>query len=45
MSYIEIKDLKKYFKSNLVLDVDSLNIEKGEIVAIIGKTVPERVHC
>lgn len=37
MSYIEIKDLKKYFKSNLILDVDSLNIEKGEIVAIIGK--------
>lgn len=37
MNYIEIKNLKKIFNENLVLDIQNLNIDKGEIVAIVGK--------
>lgn len=36
MSYIEIRNLCKKFGSNVVLDHVSLDIEKGEVVAIIG---------
>ena len=36
MSLIEIKGLKKKFGNNVVLDGVDLNIEKGEVVAIIG---------
>ncbi len=37
MNYIEKKNLKKIFNENLVLDIQNLNIDKGEIVAIVGK--------
>lgn len=33
---IKIRDIKKQFKSNVVLDGISFDIEKGDIVAIIG---------
>ncbi len=36
MSYIEIKNLSKKFGDNVVLDDLDLNIDKGEVVAIIG---------
>lgn len=36
MSYIEIRNLSKSFGSNRVLDGVDLDIEKGEVVAIIG---------
>ena len=36
MSLIEIKGLKKRFGTNVVLDGVDLNINKGEVVAIIG---------
>jgi ABC-type polar amino acid transport system ATPase subunit len=36
MSYIEIRNLSKKFGTNIVLDNVDLNIEKGEVIAIIG---------
>ena len=36
MSYIEIRNLKKRFGDNVILDGVDLDIEKGEVVAIIG---------
>jgi len=36
MSLIEIRNLKKKFGNNVVLDGVDLDIEKGEVVAIIG---------
>ena len=36
MSYIEIRGLSKKFGENVVLDGVDLDIEKGEVVAIIG---------
>ncbi|MBP5184818.1 MAG: amino acid ABC transporter ATP-binding protein [Lachnospiraceae bacterium] len=36
MSYIEIRGLSKRFGSNLVLDNIDLDIEKGQVVALIG---------
>ena len=36
MSYIEIKDLHKSYGTNVILDGVDLNIEKGEVVAVIG---------
>lgn len=36
MSYIEIRGLSKKFGENVVLDDVDLDIEKGEVVAIIG---------
>lgn len=36
MSLVEIRGLKKAFGSNVVLDGIDLNIEEGEVVAIIG---------
>lgn len=36
MSLIEVKNLSKKFGNNVVLDDVSLNIDKGEVVAIIG---------
>lgn len=36
MSYVEIRNLKKKFGNNTVLDGVDLDIEKGEVVAIIG---------
>lgn len=36
MSLIEIKNLSKRFGDNVVLDDVSLNIDRGEVVAIIG---------
>lgn len=37
MSYIEIQNVQKYYKKNKVLDVESLKINKNEIVAFLGK--------
>lgn len=36
MSLLEIKNLKKSFSDNVVLKDISLNVEKGEVLAIIG---------
>ena len=36
MSLLEIKNLKKSFDSNVVLKDISLNVDKGEVLAIIG---------
>ena len=36
MSLLEIKNLKKSFGDNVVLKDISLNVEKGEVLAIIG---------
>ena len=36
MSYIEIKNLHKSYGTNVILDGVDLNIEKGEVVAVIG---------
>ncbi len=36
MSYIELRGLRKRFGDNVVLDGVDLNIEKGEVVALIG---------
>ena len=36
MSLLEIKNLKKSFGENVVLKDISLNVEKGEVLAIIG---------
>ena len=38
---IQVKDLKKYFGNNKVLDGITTDIRKGEVVAIIGHPVPE----
>ena len=35
--YIQFNNIKKSFDGNTVLDVENLQIEKGEIVSIIGK--------
>ena len=35
--YIQFNNIKKSFNSKTVLDVENLQIEKGEIVSIIGK--------
>lgn len=35
--YIQFNNIKKSFDGNTVLDVEKLQIEKGEIVSIIGK--------
>ena len=35
--YIQFNNIKKSFGGNTVLDVENLQIEKGEIVSIIGK--------
>lgn len=37
MSYIEVNSLKKYFRDNLVLDIEKFEANKGELIAIIGK--------
>lgn len=36
MSYIEIRGLSKRFRENIVLDDLNLDIERGEVIAIIG---------
>ena len=36
MSFIEIRGLSKKYGNNTVLDDVDLDIEKGEVVAIIG---------
>ena len=36
MSYVEIRGLTKRFGNNLVLDNIDLDIEKGQVVAVIG---------
>ena len=36
MSLLEVKNLKKSFDDNVVLKDISLNVEKGEVLAIIG---------
>ena len=36
MSLLEVKNLKKSFEDNVVLKDISLNVEKGEVLAIIG---------
>ena len=38
MSLLEIKNLKKSFNDNVVLKDISLNVEKGEVLAIIGQS-------
>ena len=35
--YIQFNNIKKSFDGNTVLEVENLQIEKGEIVSIIGK--------
>ena len=35
--YIQFNNIKKSFDGNTVLNVENLQIEKGEIVSIIGK--------
>lgn len=35
--YIQFNNIKKSFNAKTVLDVENLQIEKGEIVSIIGK--------
>lgn len=34
--YLEIRDLKKYYGTKTILDIDSIAIERGEVLAIIG---------
>lgn len=36
MSFVEIRNIKKKFGTNVVLDDVSLDIEKGEVIAVIG---------
>ena len=36
MSFVEIRNLSKSFGKNVVLDDVDLDIEKGQVVAIIG---------
>ena len=36
MSLLEIKNLKKSFSDNVVLKDISLNVDRGEVLAIIG---------
>ena len=36
MSLLEVKNLKKSFNDNVVLKDISLNVDKGEVLAIIG---------
>ena len=36
MSYIEIRGLSKRFGSNIVLDNVDMDIEKGDVIALIG---------
>lgn len=36
MSFIEIKDLHKKYKDNVVLNGINLSIEKGNVIGIIG---------
>jgi polar amino acid transport system ATP-binding protein len=38
MSLVELKDVVKRYGTNTVLDGVSLNVEKGEIIAIIGRS-------
>ena len=38
MSIIEVKNVKKHFGSNEVLNDISLNVEKGEVVCLIGSS-------
>ena len=37
--YIQFNNIKKSFDGNTVLDVENLQIEKGEIVSIIGDKI------
>ena len=36
MSLLEVKNLKKSFDDNVVLKDISLNVEKGDVLSIIG---------
>jgi polar amino acid transport system ATP-binding protein len=38
MSLVELKDVVKRYGTNTVLDGVSLNVEKGEIIAVIGRS-------
>lgn len=40
---IDVKNLKKSFGDNLVLDGINYHIEKGEKIVIVGPSVPEKV--
>lgn len=42
--YIQFNNIKKSFNAKTVLDVENLQIEKGEIVSIIGKMDPVKAH-
>ncbi|HHV39439.1 MAG TPA: ATP-binding cassette domain-containing protein [Tepidimicrobium sp.] len=33
---IRVKNLKRYYSDNLVLDIDNLTMEKGKIIGVIG---------
>ena len=36
MALLEIKNIKKSFDGNLILNDVSLNVEKGEVIVILG---------
>ena len=38
MAYIEIKNIKKQFDENVVIDNLSLNVEKGEFISLLGSS-------
>lgn len=44
MSLLEIKNVKKNFGGVEVLKDISLKVDKGEVLGIIGPSVPENLH-
>ena len=45
MSLLEVKNLKKSFGDNVVLKDISFNVEKGEVLSIIGPSGSVSQHC
>lgn len=40
-----LSGVDKAFGDRLVLSIDSLTLETGQVVALIGPNVPARQHC
>lgn len=45
MSYIRFENIVKSFGSNTVLKDINLEVEKGQLVTLLGRPDVVRVHC
>ena len=45
MSFIEMKNIRKDFGKNTILHGVNMNIDKGQVISIIGPSGAGKVHC